>query len=170
MLPAVQAFCSAVIRREQPHRWLSLLGPSGVGKTHILKRALECLKSATAKSLWKIPTSTGQRSAQTAHIIPGVDLTDYRAPRDYSTYDLLFVEDIGSGANMEQGAGKVTNSRITELLHLRSNRWTMIDANLYRGEIEQRLDGRIASRLKRDASWLIEIPRGTPDFWDCPAK
>jgi hypothetical protein len=38
----------------------------------------------------------------------------------------------------------------------------MLDANLYRAEI----DGRIASRLKRDGSWLCEIEQGVPDFWD----
>lgn len=68
----------------------------------------------------------------------------------------------GTGA----GAGAVTRSRIIELLQLRSQRWTMIDANLYRGQIATQLDARIASRLKRDASWLCEIPQEVPDYWD----
>lgn len=166
VLPAVQAFCSAVIQRELPKRWLSLLGPSGVGKTHIMKQALACLRSATARGLWKIPTTTGSRGPQVAHLVPAVDLDDFRAPRDYATYDLIYIEDIGSGASMDKGAGSVMRSRIAELLQLRSNRWTLLDANLYRGEIEKSLDGRIASRLKRDGSWMIEIPDDVPDFWD----
>jgi hypothetical protein len=37
---------------------------------------------------------------------------------------------------------------------------------LYRREIEQQIDGRIASRLKRDGSWMVEVPMEVPDFWD----
>ena len=166
VLPAVQAFCSAVIERETPRRWLSLLGPSGVGKTHILKQALICLQSANARGLWKIPTPTGHRGPQIAHLIPAVDLGDFRAARDYARHDVIYIEDIGSGATLDKGAGAVMRSRIAELLQLRSNRWTIMDANLYRAEIESRIDGRIASRLKRDGSWMIEIPDEVPDFWD----
>lgn len=166
VLPAVQAWCSAVIQREQPGRWLSLLGPSGVGKTHILKQALTCLKSANARGLWKLPTATGFRGPNMAHLIPAVDLDDFRAARDYAKYDVIYIEDIGSGAAMDKGAGAVMRSRIAELLQLRSGKWTMLDANLYRGEIEKQLDGRIASRLKRDGSWMVEIPDEVPDFWD----
>ena len=166
VLPAVQAFCSAVIQREEPRRWLSLLGPSGVGKTHIMKQALKCLASANGRGLWKLPTPTGHRGPQMAHLIPAVDLEDFRAARDYAKYDVIYIEDIGSGATMDKGAGAVLRNRIAELLQLRSNRWTLLDANLYRGEIEKQLDGRIASRLKRDGSWMIEIPDEVPDFWD----
>ncbi len=166
VLPAVQAFCSAVIQREEPRRWLSLLGPSGVGKTHVLKQALACLASANARGLWKLPTPTGYRGPQMAHLIPAVDLEDFRAARDYAKYDVIYIEDIGSGATLDKGAGAVLRSRIAELLQLRSSRWTILDANLYRGEIEKQLDGRIASRLKRDGSWMIEIADEVPDFWD----
>lgn len=162
VLPAVQAFCSAVIAAEPPKRWLSLLGPSGVGKTHALKQAFQCLSA----SPWRIKTPTGQRSPEMAHIVPAVDLQDFRAPRDYARYDLVFVEDIGSGATtLDKGSGAVLRSRIAELLQLRSGKWTMLDANLYRREIETQIDGRIASRLKRDGSWMVEIPQGVPDFW-----
>lgn len=100
-----------------------------------------------------------------AHIIPAVDLQDYKAARDYARYDLVYVEDIGSGASMDKGAGAIARSRIAELLQLRSGRWTMLDANLYRREIETQIDGRIASRLKRDGSWMVEIPQEVPDYW-----
>lgn len=160
VLPAVQAFCSAVLGREPPRRWLSLLGPSGVGKTHVLKQALECVRRH-----WRIPTATGWRGPQVAHIIPAEDLQDYRAPRDYARHDLVYIEDIGSGSTMDKGAGAVTRCRVTELLQLRSGKWTMLDANLYRAEIESQIDGRIASRLKRDGSWLVEVPGDVPDFW-----
>lgn len=162
VLPAVREFCSAILNHEQPRRWLSLLGPSGVGKTHILKQALRFLETP---GRWKVKTRTGERSPQVAHIIPAVDLTDYTAARDYAKYDLIYIEDIGAGATQDKGAGAVTRSRIMELLQLRSGKWTMLDANLMRRDIASQLDGRIASRLKRDGSWMVEIPQEVPDFY-----
>lgn len=100
-----------------------------------------------------------------AHILPAEDLQDYRAPRDYARYDLIYIEDIGSGGDLAKGSGSVLRSRVAELLQLRSGKWTMLDANLYRREIETQIDGRIASRLKRDGSWCIEVPQEVPDFW-----
>lgn len=164
VLPSVQEFVSAIVRKESP-RWLSLLGPSGVGKTHILKQAMSSLRRAHSRGAWSIRTPTGWRGPQMAHIIPAEDLNDYRAPRDYAKYDVIYIEDIGSGGDMGKGSGNVLRSRISELLQLRSGKWTMLCANLYRGEIEAQLDGRIASRLKRDGSTCIEIPAEVPDFW-----
>ena len=50
-----------------------------------------------------------------------LDLADYRAPRDYAGYDLIYIEDIGARTDLERGAGAVTRSRVAELLQLRSN-------------------------------------------------
>lgn len=160
VLPAVEAFCSAALRRENPPRWLSLVGPSGVGKTFVLKQAFACLSQNL-----RIKTKTGWRGPQCAHIVPSLDLQDFAAPRAYADYDLIYIEDIGSGADMQAGAGRVTRSRVIELLHLRSGRWTMLCANFYRASIAEHFDPRIASRLKRDGSWLVEIPSDVPDFW-----
>ena len=161
VLPAVKMFCSAVLDNTTPKRWLSLLGPSGVGKTHLLKQATRFLESR-----WRIKTQTGWRGPNVAHIVPAADLTDWKSAQDYARYDLIYIEDIGAGQSLEGGAGKVTAARIRELLQLRSGRWTLMDANLYRRDIAEALDGRIASRLRRDGSWMIEIPDEVPDFWD----
>lgn len=161
VLPAVKMFCSAVLDNTTPRRWLSLLGPSGVGKTHLLKQAVRLLETK-----WRIKTKTGFRGPNVAHLIPAADLTDWKAAQVYAAYDLIYIEDIGAGQSMDGGSGKVTASRIRELLQLRSNKWTLLDANLYRADIAAALDGRIASRLKRDGSWMIEIPDEVPDFWD----
>lgn len=161
VLPAVKMFCSAVLEGVTPKRWLSLLGPSGVGKTHLLKQAVRLLESK-----WRIKTPTGWRGPNVAHLIPSVDLNDYKAAQDYARYDLIYIEDIGAGQSGEGGAGKVTAGRVKELLQLRSGRWTLLCANLYRRDIANALDSRIASRLKRDGSWMIEIPADVPDFWD----
>jgi chromosomal replication initiation ATPase DnaA len=160
VMPAAVAFREAVLAREQPRRWLTLLGPSGCGKTHLLKQLF-----ADLETRMRVRTTTGWRGAQAAHIIPAADLQDFRAPRDYADYDLVYVEDIGSGADDTAGSGKVLRSRIAELLQLRSGKWTLLCANLTIEEVASRLDGRIASRLRRDGSWLVKIGDEVPDFW-----
>lgn len=164
VLPAVKQFVSDVIAGDAQPYWLAILGPSGVGKTHILKQAFRMLDRN--EHLWEVPTSTGSRFGTRAHVIPSEDLDDWKAARDYGNYDLLYVEDIGSGAGMEKGSGQVTASRVAELLQNRTGRWTMMDANMTRASIAQKLDPRIASRLKRDGSVLIQLPADVPDFSD----
>ncbi len=166
-LPAVKQFCSAVLhgRTADQGRWLSLLGPSGVGKTYLLSQEMACLEDAASRRFWKIPRQSGFRGPQIAHIRPAEDLTDWKAPTDYAKYDLIYIEDIGSGSDMDRGAGAVVRSRTAELLQLRAQTWTMINANLYRSDIERQIHGRIASRLKRHNSWCVEIPADVPDYF-----
>ncbi len=161
VLPAVKDFCASVLNKSEP-KWITLLGPSGVGKTHILTRAFRFL----ARFMPYIPTATGRRIPQCAHIMPSTDLNDYKSPRDYAAYDLIYIEDIGAGAGLDKGTGAVLRGRVAELMQLRAFKWTMCDANMYRSEIAERVDPRIASRLKRDGSFLIEIPPNVPDFND----
>lgn len=161
VMPAVHRFCSDVLNDAAPY-WLSILGPSGVGKTLALRQAFRML--SRNEHLWEIKTATGWRMPQCAHIIPGEDLTDYKAPRDYGQYDLLYVEDIGAGASADKGAGVVTASRITELLQYRTGKWTLLCANMSRRAVATQLDPRIASRLKRDGSVLVELDPAIPDY------
>ncbi len=167
-MPAVHRFVSDVLQHAQQPEfepyWLTILGPSGIGKTLALKQAFKML--SRNEHLWEIETATGSRMPQCAHIVPGEDLTDWRAPKDYGAYDLIYVEDIGSGGGVDKGAGAVTASRVTELLQYRTGRWTMLDGNMTRGAVAERLDSRVASRLKRDGSILLELPDEVPDFCD----
>ena len=156
-------FCSAVLSGASP-RWLSALGPSGIGKTFLLRQVFRFLHLQGRDGLWKIPTSTGRRSPMVAHIQPGRDLTDWKSPKDYAQHDLIYVEDIGAGAGLEKGAGAVLRGRIAELLQLRSNKFTLICANMTVGALADHFDGRIASRLGRDKSVTIQFPADTPDF------
>ncbi len=155
-------FMDSVLNFDRPH-WLSILGPSGIGKTFINLQICKLLAK-----WWKVQTATGKRSPWIVHIIPSADLRDYNAPKDYAEADLVFVEDIGIGAGDDKGSGTVTKSRINELLQLRTGKWTLLDANLYRYEIGELMDARISSRMKRDDSVLIEIPPDArvPDFND----
>lgn len=169
VLPAVQRFCSDALNNRAPY-WLTILGPSGVGKTFVLKQAYRYLRAGGDG--WPIPIpyrkDGSERRSTCEHVIPARDLEDYRAAREYAHPDLVYVEDIGSGAGLEKGSGAVLKGRIAEMLQLRTGKWTMLDANMSRAEIADKIDPRIASRLKRDGSILIEIPADVPDFSDRP--
>ena len=168
MLTAAACFASDVLERGEPH-WLSILGPSGVGKTHVLRQTFNLLRKAASERVWRVWTAEGRSepgwgTPTTAHIIPNADLDDYQAPRDFAKLDLVYIEDIGAGSSQtDKGAARVVRDRIMELLQLRSRKWTLLDANLYRRDLEQHFDGRIASRLTRDGSVMIEVPETTPD-------
>lgn len=165
VLPAVQRFASDVLRhRRQPDvmpYWLTLLGPSGIGKTLILQQLYRFLANRT--ELWPIQTRSdgSEREARCAHIVPGEDLDDHRAPSDFGRYDLIYLEDYG--ATSGKGSGAVTLDRSTELLMCRPGRWTIIDANLGFAEFGE-IAPRLASRLVRDGSILLELPKAIPDY------
>lgn len=165
---AARAFCSAALEGGT-QRWLTLLGPSGVGKTHLLRQVFRFLRQhwrLEVKTRWPDGTCSG-RTRQHAHLIPALDLDTYQAAREYAKFDLIYLEDMGSGVGLgDKGSGAVLRSRMAELMQLRSSKWTLACANLSRGEIAQHLDPRIASRLGRDASVFIEIPAEVPDYAD----
>lgn len=163
VFPSAVQFASDVLSRAEPY-WLTILGPSGIGKTFMLGQVFRFLRRYEAA--WKIRTSTGTRLPSMAWLKPADDLTDYAAPRDYSHRDLCYIEDIGAGSGLDKGSGSVLAGRIAELLQLRTGKWTLIDANLSREEIANKIDPRIASRLKRDGSVLLQIPDSVPDFND----
>lgn len=154
-LHAARRFASAALSRLQP-RWLTLLGPSGVGKTHLLRQTLKLCGRLVDVEGWP-------RQLSVARVVPSRDLDVWTAPRDYANnFDVVFVEDIAAG---EKGAAKVVKDRIAELLQLRSRKFTLIDGNFSGlGDVEQHFDGRIASRLKRDLSECVIFPPETPDY------
>ncbi len=168
VMPAVQRFCSDVIAGDVRPYWLTILGPSGVGKTLALRQAFRML--SRNDHLWPRRTFNKDGSLKSehacthAHIVPGQDLDDWKAAKDYGDYDLLYVEDIGAGLGIDKGAGAVTSSRIAELMQYRPFKWTLLDANLSLQMVSTKLDPRIASRLLRDGSVLIELPKSVPDY------
>lgn len=163
VLPAVKQFCVDVLARKEPY-WLSLLGPSGIGKTYILRQAVRFLDRYD--EFWKQETSTGWRTPTVAHVEPLRDLDDYASIRHFANVDLVYLEDVGAGvvSGSQRGSGAVMRDRIASLLQQRTRNWTLICANMFRDEIEKHIDARIASRLKRDGSVMLELAMDIPDF------
>lgn len=161
ILPAVRRFASDVLLHRElqvtPY-WLTLLGPSGVGKTLILEELFYFLEGRD--HTWPIRTGPNgsSRTPRCAHIVPGQDLTDWGAAAEYGRYDLIYLEDLGA-------TGGPVMQRAIELLQYRARKWTLIDANMSLEEMG-RPDKcpRVASRLLRDGSVMIEIPMDVPDY------
>jgi hypothetical protein len=164
ILPAVQHFASDVLlhrkRRITPY-WLTILGPSGIGKTLILSQLYRLLANNVER--WPIQTDSdgSDRFAECAHVVPGRDLDTFTAAKEYGDFDLIYLEDFG--ATSGKGSGAVTLDRSIELMLYRPKRWTLLDANMSFAEIGE-LAPRLASRLLRDGSKPIELPQDIPDF------
>lgn len=154
-LAAAKRFASAALNREEP-RWLTLLGPSGIGKTHLLRQTLKLCHRLVNVDGWP-------RELSTARVIPSRDLDVYSSARDYAqNFDVVFVEDIMAG---DKGAGAVIRDRIADLLQQRSRRFTLIDGNFSGlGDVADYFDGRISSRMMRDSSEFIQFDPATSDF------
>jgi hypothetical protein len=168
MLEAALRFCSDALKGRPP-RWLTFLGPSGTGKTFLLEQCLQCLHDAAMAREWRVWVVEGRDQpgwGTPTHwrVIPARDLDSHWSPRHFASLDLCYVEDLGAGASMEKGSGKVLRDRVMELMQLRSRGWTMACANLLLEDIEAHFDGRLASRLGRDGSVFIELPKDTPDY------
>ncbi len=157
-IDAARRFASAALSRREP-RWLTFLGPSGIGKTHLMRQTLKLCRRLIDVNGWP-------RELTVTRVVPARDLDVWTAAREFADdFDVIFIEDIGAGAGAEKGAGKVVKDRIAELLQLRSRKFTLIDANFPSvGAVEDYFDGRIASRLMRDLNETIIFPPETPDF------
>lgn len=77
---------------------------------------------------------------------------EYRILDDLCHLNFLVVDDIGA----EYGTDFI-NSKLYELCSRRENKWTVFTANLSLSDIEQRIDTRVASRMIRNGSVVVDV-------------
>jgi len=84
---------------------------------------------------------------------------DYSGIRDMKEDWFLCLDDIGAdyGRNRE-----LSSSKLYDILSARQNRFTVITANLTLEEVGKSMDVRIASRLLRNDSVVVDVD--APDF------
>ncbi len=144
------------IRADKPARWLSFIGVSGTGKTHLCKR----LYNIVSKTRQFQTTVEGNEFSYPDDFIlwpqlagelqTGENPADYyHAPRT----KFLAIDDIGA---IRDSTGHIT-SKLVQLLCQRDNRWTVITSNMTIEAIEKKIDGRVASRLIRGNNVLVEV-------------
>lgn len=158
MLKAAKQFC-AELKADDTPRWLSLVGTSGVGKTHLAKRITRFFSRYAS---YYIETKTGATLSRRGGFISfrrvANDLRsgDYSVVRDLCDDFFVCLDDIGS----EHGTQFMT-SKLDEIADARVGKWTVLTANLSLEKISE-METRIASRMLRGGSVVIDVD--TIDF------
>lgn len=142
--------------------WLTLVGSSGVGKTHLANKIRE----------WFRLNLLGRQFVPKENVVRCHDYRfrtwqkamgqiydgNYGIVEALSEESLAIIDDIGA----EHDPRKFGVSKLLEILNARRDKWTVMTSNLTLEQIHEHLDARLASRLIRDGSKVIEI--NCPDF------
>lgn len=147
---AVQWFLNDVVHKEtQLRRWVSLMGASGCGKSHLASAAVRVLHEQGFKKarvqLWNWRNVMNRALEDRDLILWLADL------------HVLVLDDIGTGYTASSKSAALTSSLLYDLLEARLGKWTILTSNLSPGDIAETLDVRIASRLYRGRNVIIDM-------------
>jgi DNA replication protein DnaC len=154
MLTAAKRFSTGILLDESP-RWLTLLGRSGSGKTHLAKKILEFWR---ARGRWKhvngiIGNLTTIGDSRFVSWLKYLNrLRDGQRGEIISISETPFVviDDIGT-----ESGSDFANEKLYDLLDSRCRKWTVITSNLGMEHL-QKIDTRITSRMIRGESVVVE--------------
>lgn len=161
MVEAVARFVLDM-RENKPPRWLSLVGTSGAGKTYLAKRVWKWYRQS---SLFETTVPEKGEPIYPGQSCHWPNLADQlKANTGYETYDELkrekfvVLDDIGQNRDTSGH----TTEKLSILLSCRVGKWTMITSNLSLEQIAEKIDPRVASRMLRDGSAVIDV--NVPDY------
>lgn len=137
-------------------RWLSLLGTSGAGKTmlarwinRVFKDSVNgCVISETRERIVR----AGGGFISWARLANELREGNYRMFDDICEDYFVIVDDIGS-----EHKSDFIRSKLYELCSRRETKWTVFTANLSLEQIGLQIDPRIASRMIRHGSAVVDI-------------
>jgi len=153
MLDAAKDFIRDMAIGTDP-RWLSLLGRSGTGKTHLARVITRFFKAELAIY---IEPGTGAHLARRGGFIGWRKVVDHLRDGDYGIIDavcndwFVALDDIGA-----ERASDFSVSKLDQVADARLGKWTVITCNFSREEIAEHMDVRIASRLGRGRNVIID--------------
>ncbi len=124
-------------------RWLTLLGTSGAGKTHLARRV-----TRWARTLGK-PVHFCRWRAFGEEMLTG----DYSRTEPLCRDWFVALDDVASKRD-KSGIG---SDKLDTVLDARLGKWTIITANLSLAQIAEQLDHRIASRMLRGNSEVVDV-------------
>lgn len=160
MLQAMWHFKMDILEKKEP-RWLSLLGTSGAGKTYLAKKFWKWYRNSPL-----FRASMGQDDI----IYPGSWCNwprlagELQGNEGYGTLEELQDEKIcvidEIGADRDK-SGHVRDC-LARMLSLRVGKFTVITSNMSLKAIRDQMDARIASRMLRDGSVVVDVE--VPDF------
>lgn len=165
MKSAAEGFALSLLAHQPPY-WLTLLGSSGAGKTMLAKWINRVFKQTRDWQIdWVATEKTKTDNLPNGRIIRDrgdyvswatvarlMREGEYRILDDLCQLSFLVVDDIGA----EHGSGFV-NSKLYELCARRENKWTVFTGNLSLSDIEKEMDARIASRMIRHGSVVVDV-------------
>ena len=152
VLAACAAFRSGVLSQHPP-QWLTLLGPSGSGKSHM------------ASAVWAEIRRHMEWNPTEIEYVPSLtywprmvdalrDGNAWGLYRDMARWPYLVLDDVAA----ERDPSGFSSDKLSTLLGCRERRWTVITSNLFLEDIA-RIDNRIASRMARNGA-VLEITAG----------
>lgn len=157
-LDAAKEFCMDMASADKPARWLTLLGRSGTGKTDLAKRItgffnreLDFLRDERSEGNEQWHRHGGFK--EWINVISEMQSGDfsglYQLKRDW----FVSLDDIGT----ERAGTDFAITKLYEVLVAREHLFTVITANLPIDKISEKMDTRIASRLLRNNSLLVDV-------------
>lgn len=147
------------MKAKAPPRWLSFVGTSGTGKTHLARRIFkwhrQCgLFQAHTDESRALPEVVYPREwcrwPELAAELKGN--SGYERLREVESTDFAVIDEIGANRD---ASGHVTDC-LANALCARVGKWTVITSNKSLGAIQRDIDSRISSRMVRDGSVVLE--------------
>jgi DNA replication protein DnaC len=123
-------------------RWLTFLGKSGAGKTMLARGITRRLNGHFAR--WTTVCNSLKEG-------------EFRLFHDFCHEPVVCLDDIGSEQKSE-----FVNAKLYEFMSNREKRWTIITANLSLEAISEQMETRIASRMIRNNSKIVDAD--VPDW------
>ena len=137
--------------------WISLLGGSGVGKTHLSKEILQSVKLQKVRKRCPNSASGWRETQQKKQFFEWRYIVDKIRKGDWGIIDyvcdevdLLVIDDLGTSYDSE-----LTKTKLSEIANRRLGKATIFTSNLYPEQISEQIDQRVASRMYRNGSKVI---------------
>lgn len=136
MHTAAQSYLSHMAAGVTEGRWLSFIGQSGCGKTHLARaiRAAARDRLFLRAQFWSVASIADKLRAGE------YDFLDWLASLDF-----LALDDLGAEYSTD-----FSRAKLTHLMDRREHKWTVITSNLSLREIGDAMDCRVSSRINRN--------------------
>lgn len=141
-----------------PARWLSLLGTTGTGKTHLAKIVM---RQFIDQNRFDAPFDSGY-NVKYGNRGTWINWRTFCASIRSGAYDLIedvckdwfvILDDVGS----ERDSTGFIAEAIDRIFNQRQNKWTMITSNLTLQDFANKVDVRVSDRMLRGNNEIIEI-------------
>ena len=137
-------------------RWLTLLGPCGAGKTHLANAVWSAWKTNLRDHTRTRHGISARLDGKWIYWPQAVDRIrggEYSLVPALEQADMAVIDDIGG----EYDVSGFAASQLNRLANQRLGKWTIWTSNLSLDQIATKLDNRIADRLIRSGSSVIEM-------------